>query len=208
MGDNLESTWAAFICVSTACNSKREETKEGRRREEKKGEKERGKGGEEKTSYISPQAMYILAWLTSVNQLIPMIVDQKRAKEVAPLIGHRPIGGLCGSVMPPQGTPCRAMPDRNGLKARSAFSPQHAPPAPTHPKFVHTAGAATTAKPTRTHTPNPPGSAHPTLSTCCMLTQIPPHSNRAHPPAPPTETWDISLGTMSSSVLPNPLCAQ
>tara|TARA_B110000196_G_C21084582_1_gene634277 strand:- start:205 stop:354 length:150 start_codon:yes stop_codon:yes gene_type:complete len=39
MGDNLESTWAAFICVSTACNSKREETKEGRRRKEKKGRK-------------------------------------------------------------------------------------------------------------------------------------------------------------------------
>ena len=80
------------------------------------GSERRRKGGEEKTSYISPQAMYILAWLTSVNQLIPVTVDKKRAKEVAPLIGHRPIGGLCGSVMPPQGTPCRATPDRNGCK--------------------------------------------------------------------------------------------
>ena len=38
-----ESTWVAFICVSTACNSKREETKEGRRRKEKKGRKRKRK---------------------------------------------------------------------------------------------------------------------------------------------------------------------
>ena len=71
--------------------------------------------------------MYTLAWLTSVNQLIPVIVDKKRAKEVAPQlaigppIGHWPIGGLCVSVMPPQGTLCRATPDRNGRKARHAL---------------------------------------------------------------------------------------
>ena len=110
---------SVYLLHATQRGRKQRRGGEGKR---KKGEKERGKGGEEKTSYISPQAMYILAWLTSVNQLIPVIVDQKRAKEVAPLIGHRPIGGLCGSVMPPQGTPCRAMPDRNGLKARSAWS--------------------------------------------------------------------------------------
>ena len=109
-----------YLLHATQRGRKQRRGGEGKR---KKGEKERGKGGEEKTSYISPQAMYILAWLTSVNQLIPMTVDQKRAKEVAPLIGHRPIGGLCGSVMPPQGTPCRATPDRNGCKARSALHP-------------------------------------------------------------------------------------
>ena len=43
MGDNLESTWATFICVSTACNSKREETKEGRRKKEKKGRRRKRK---------------------------------------------------------------------------------------------------------------------------------------------------------------------
>ena len=87
---------------------------EGKR---KKGQKETGKEGEEKTTYISPHAMHTLAWLTtcSVNQLIPAIVDKKRAKKVAPLVW-----GMCVSVMPPQGTPCRATPDRNGCKARSA----------------------------------------------------------------------------------------
>ena len=51
---------------------------------EKKGQKETGKEGEEKTTYISPHAMLTLAWLTSVNQLIPAIVDKKRANKVPP----------------------------------------------------------------------------------------------------------------------------
>jgi hypothetical protein len=53
MGDNLESTWAAFICVSTACNSKREETKEGRRRKEKKGRKRERETGVERRRLLT-----------------------------------------------------------------------------------------------------------------------------------------------------------
>ena len=125
--------------------------------------------------------MYILAWLTSVNQLIPVIVDQKRAKEVAPLIGHRPIGGLCGSVMPPQGTPCRATPDRNACKARSALH--------THTGHQHPNTPNSSTQPLQQPPTSPPAPTRPTqpvpatppyLLAACQLKSRPPPTGLTH----------------------------
>jgi hypothetical protein len=74
---------SVYLLHATQRGRKQRMGGEGKRKE---GQKETGKEGEEKTTYISPHAMHTLAWLTtcSVNQLIPAIVDKKRAKKVPP----------------------------------------------------------------------------------------------------------------------------
>ena len=55
-----------------------------RGKKEKKEEKKRGKGGEERTTYISPHAIYTPCVLLTYGQCKPVVVDKKRAKGVAP----------------------------------------------------------------------------------------------------------------------------
>ena len=68
-----------YLLHATHRGRKQRRGGEGKR---KRGQKETGKEGVEKITYIIPHAMHTLAWLTSVNQLIPAIVDKKRAKKV------------------------------------------------------------------------------------------------------------------------------
>ena len=148
--------------------------KQRRKKERKKRERKKAKEGEERTTYISPHAIYTPCVLLTCGQCRPVIVDKKRAKKVAP-----PCGGVCVSVMPPQGTPCRATPDRNGLKARHAFSINTLFPCPYTPNSSVQALQHPVGTVSHTHAPTPAGSGQPTLSTYCIPTQIPALSNRA-----------------------------